>query len=63
MVFIQIPVHPGRVVIHGESAGVAFYALYDEMYLSVGVIGMPWLILYLVYILAVTSFYERATNT
>jgi hypothetical protein len=48
--------HPGGVVTLGESAGVSSQALHDEMHFSVGVINLPWLILYLLQMSAVASF-------
>lgn len=40
--------HPGRVAVFDEGAGVDFQALGNEMHLGVWVVDLPWLVLYLV---------------
>lgn len=40
--------HPGRVAVFGESAGIAFQALDNEVRLGVWVVDLPRLVLYLV---------------
>lgn len=48
--------HPGRTVLLRKFSGVTFQAFYDKMNFGVGVINLPWIILYLVYTLAVACF-------